>query len=114
MVIFIDNNGIFHSQDKLFTNSTLQEHRLYANFKKCSFWMKHFILGSYWCWNFSKSRLGHTGDGISVNPEKIEAIVHWKTPRNVTEIKSFPGLTGYYRRFIEGFSRIAKSLTNLT
>ena len=55
----------------------------------------------------------YTGDGISVDPEKVEAIIHWKTPRNVTEIKSFRGLAGYYRRFIEGFSKIAKPLTNL-
>ena len=62
------------------------------------------------------SFLGHiiTGDGISVDPKEIEAIVHWKTPRNVTEIKSFLGLAGYYRRFIKGFSKIAKPLTNLT
>ena len=62
------------------------------------------------------SFLGHviTGDGIAVDPEKIEAILSWKSPRNVTEVKSFLGLVGYYRRFIEGFSKIAKPLTNLT
>ena len=46
--------------------------------------------------------------------KKIEAIVFWKTPRNVTEVKSFLGLAGYYRRFIEEFSRRAKPLTSLT
>ena len=55
-----------------------------------------------------------TGNKILVDPEKIEAIVQWKTPKNVTKIKNFLGLAGYYRRFIEGFLKIAKPLTNLT
>ena len=60
--------------------------------------------------------MGHVIDdaGLHVDPEKIEAIVFWKTPRNVTEIKSFLELAGYYRRFIEGFFKIAKPLTTLT
>ena len=60
--------------------------------------------------------LGHIilKEGISVDLEKIEAVVFWKAPKNVTEIKSFLGLTGYYQRFIEGFSRIAKPMTSLT
>ena len=49
-----------------------------------------------------------------MDPEKVEAIIFWKTPKNVTEIKSFLRLVGYYRRFIEGFSKIAKSMTRLT
>jgi hypothetical protein len=49
--------------------------------------------------------------GISVDPEKIEAIVDWKAPTSVTEIRSFLGLAGYYRKFVEGFSSIAKPLT---
>ena len=49
-----------------------------------------------------------------MDPKKIETIVSWKIPRNVTEVKSFLGLAGYYRRFIEGFSKIARPLTNLT
>ena len=60
--------------------------------------------------------LGHVIDDASLHldPEKIEAIVFWKTPRNVVEVRSFLGLAGYYRRFIEGFSRRAKPLTSLT
>ena len=60
--------------------------------------------------------MGHviSEEGIEVDSEKVEAVVFWKTPKNVTEIKSFLGLDGYYRRFIEGFSKIAKPMTSLT
>ena len=52
-------------------------------------------------------------EGIRVNPTKIEAIVNWKPPRNVTEVRSFLGLAGYYRRFVRGLSVIASPLTKL-
>ena len=52
--------------------------------------------------------------GVSVDPQKIEAVVSWKTPKNVLEVMSFLGLAGYYRKFVEGFSRIAAPLTKLT
>ncbi|GJU61976.1 ribonuclease H-like domain-containing protein [Tanacetum coccineum] len=55
-----------------------------------------------------------TGIGIHVDPSKIEAVKNWKAPRTSTEVRSFLGLAGYYRRFIENFSKIAKSLTILT
>ncbi|KAG8481374.1 hypothetical protein CXB51_026156 [Gossypium anomalum] len=51
--------------------------------------------------------------GIKVDPRKIEAILEWKPPRSVTEIRSFLGLAGYYRRFVEGFSVLAALLTKL-
>ncbi|GJW32898.1 reverse transcriptase domain-containing protein [Tanacetum coccineum] len=54
------------------------------------------------------------GNGIHVDPSKIEAVKNWKAPRTLTEVRSFLGLAGYYRRFIENFSKIAKSLTILT
>ena len=59
--------------------------------------------------------LGHviSVEGISVDPQKIEAIVNWKLPTNVSEVRSFLGLAGYYRKFVEGFSKIATPLTNL-
>ncbi|GKA98648.1 putative reverse transcriptase domain-containing protein [Tanacetum coccineum] len=54
------------------------------------------------------------GNGIHVDPSKIEAAKNWKSPRTSTEVRSFLGLAGYYRRFIENFSKISKSLTILT
>lgn len=60
--------------------------------------------------------LGHvvSGKGITVDPAKIEAIVNWPRSTTVTKIRSFLGLVGYYRRFVEGFSRITSPLTQLT
>jgi len=52
--------------------------------------------------------------GIAVDPTKVEAVIKWESPRSTIEIKSFVGLTGYYRRFIEGFSKIVAPLTQLT
>ncbi|WVZ69537.1 hypothetical protein U9M48_018309 [Paspalum notatum var. saurae] len=68
----------------------LRKNQLYGKFSKCEFWLKKITL------------LGHvlTAEGVSVDPEKIEAVFNWKTPRNVTEIRSFLGLAKYYRRFI--------------
>ncbi|KAL5583507.1 hypothetical protein UlMin_015949 [Ulmus minor] len=56
----------------------------------------------------------HSFDGITVDPTKIEAVSRWSTPTSVTEIRSFLGLAGYYRRFVEGFSSLAAPLTALT
>ncbi|XP_070057925.1 uncharacterized protein, partial [Nicotiana tomentosiformis] len=60
--------------------------------------------------------LGHvvSAEGIKVDPKKIEVVQNWPRPTSVTEIRSFLGLTGYYRRFVEGFSSIASTLTRLT
>lgn len=60
--------------------------------------------------------LGHviSKEGISVNPKKVEAIVRWSRPANVSEIRSFLDLVGYYRRFVERFSKITAPLTQLT
>ena len=59
--------------------------------------------------------LGHevTIEGIQVYPRKIEAIVSWEPLKNVTEVRSFLGLAGYYRRFLEGLSKTAIPLTRL-
>ena len=60
--------------------------------------------------------LGHlvTANGVKPNPEKIEAVKNFKLPKNPTDVKSFLGLAGYYRKFIRNFSKIAKPLTELT
>ena len=55
-----------------------------------------------------------SGKGVSVDPQKIEKIVNWKPPTNVTEIQSFLGLAGYYRKVVKGFSKLADPLTKLT
>ena len=54
-----------------------------------------------------------SAEGTRVDPTKIEAVVNWKPPRNVTKVRSFLGLVGYYRRFVRGFSVIASSFTKL-
>ncbi|GJX48910.1 putative reverse transcriptase domain-containing protein, partial [Tanacetum coccineum] len=55
----------------------------------------------------------HLNQGIHVDPAKIESIKDWQSPKTPTEIRQFLSLVGYYRRFIEGFSKIAKSMTKL-
>ena len=54
-----------------------------------------------------------TQEGIAVDPEKVKAILGWKPPANLTDVRSFLGMAGYYRRFIEGFSTVAKPMTQL-
>ena len=77
---------------------------MYAKFSKCEFWLTEVRF------------LGHmvSASGVSVDPEKIEAMMIWERPKSVFEICSFLGLAGYYRRFIEDFSRLAAPMTRLT
>ena len=81
----------------------LKEKKLFAKLSKCDFLLKEV------------SFLSHivSAEGIRVDPTKIEAIVSWKSPRNVTKVRSFLGLVGYYRLFIKRFSIIASPLTKL-
>ena len=83
--------------------SCLREHKLYGKLSKCAFFQKEIHY------------LGHiiSGEGISVDPEKVNTIREWPIPKNAHEVCSFMGLAGYYRRFVEGFSKIAKPITNL-
>jgi hypothetical protein len=105
-LVFIDNILIY--------SKTLEEHlwkelkrlrreKLYAKLKKCKLWLD------------SVSFLGHliSKEGVAVEPKKVKAVVKWTRPINIFKIKSFLGLTSYYRRFIEGFSKLLGPLTAL-
>ncbi|MGI4599466.1 RNase H-like domain-containing protein, partial [Klebsiella pneumoniae] len=93
-----------HQEHLRIVLSTLREHQLYAKFSKCEFWLAEVRF------------LGHviSKEGISVDPTKIEAVVNWEQPKTVFEIRSFLGLAGYYRRFVQDFSRVSAPLTKLT
>ena len=93
-----------HSEHLRIVLQTLREWQLYSKLSKCQFWLDRVAF------------LGHviSVEGVSVDPKKIEAVVNWKPPKNVSEVKSFLGLAGYYRKFVEGFSKIAAPLTKLT
>ena len=82
----------------------LRDHQLYAKFSKCEFWL------------IKVRFLGHvvSASGMSVDLEKVEVVMSWERPKSVFEIRSFLGLVGYYRRFIEDFSRLTAPMTRLT
>jgi hypothetical protein len=81
----------------------LQDCQLYTKLSKCKFWISEVLF------------LGHiiNRDGLAVDPKKVALILDWEAPKDVRGIKSFIGMAGYYRRFIEGFSKIARPMTTL-
>ena len=109
VVVFIEDILVYskdaqeHEQHMKIVLQTLREKKLYAKLSKCVFWIKEV------------SFLGHivSAEGIRVDSTKIKAVVNWKPPRNVTDVRSFLGLVGYYRIFVRGFSVIASPLTKL-
>ena len=110
VVVFIDDILIYskdeveHEEHLRMILTRLKEHQLYAKFKKCEFWLSQVAF------------LGHivSKDGVVVDPAKVEAVKDWPRPKNALEVRIFLGLAGYYRRFVEGFFKIATPLTNLT
>ena len=110
IVVFIDDILIYsrtqeeHAEHLRLVLGVLREKQMYAKLSKCEFWMDEVQF------------LGHviSAQGIAVDPAKVEAVVKWESPKSATEIRSFVGLACYYRRFIEGFSKIVTPLTLLT
>jgi len=110
VVVFIDDILIYsrtreeHADHLRIVLEVLREHQLYGKLSKCEFWLDEVQF------------LGHviSSRGISVDPSKIETVLKWERPQTVTEVRSFLGLAGYYRRFVEGFSKMVSPLTQLT
>jgi hypothetical protein len=109
VLVFIDDILVYskteeeHEEHLKIVLQTLREHKLYAKFDKCDFYQRKI------------QYLGHviSEDGIAVDPEKIKSIMEWPIPKDVADIRSFMGITSYYQRFIEGFSKIAYPITSL-
>nr|GFB93326.1 putative reverse transcriptase domain-containing protein [Tanacetum cinerariifolium] len=110
VIVFIDDILIYSKDEKEHDEhlkailELLKKEELYAKFSKFEFWIPKVQF------------LGHVIDsqGIHVDPANIESVKDWVTPKSPTEIRQFLGLAGYYRRFISGFSKIAKPMTKLT
>ena len=109
VVVFIDDILIYskneeeHAEHLRIVLQHLRDHKLYAKFSKCDFWLTEVQF------------LGHivSKDGIFVDPSKIQDVLNWKAPTSIPEIRSFLGLAGYYRRFVSDFSKIARPMTEL-
>ncbi|GJR85206.1 putative reverse transcriptase domain-containing protein [Tanacetum coccineum] len=110
VIVFIDDILIYsktreeHEEHLGLVLELLKKERLYAKFSECEFWLREVqFLGNV-----------INGDGIHVDPSKIEVVKNWEAPRTPSKVHSFLGLAGYYSRFIKNFFKIAKPLTILT
>jgi hypothetical protein len=109
IVVFIDDILVYsrneeeHEGHLRLVLQKLRDHKLYAKLSKCEFWLKQVGF------------LGHvvSKGGISVDPSKDQDVLSSKAPTSVSDIWSFLGLAGYYRRFIEGFLNLSKPMTEL-
>ena len=109
VVVFIDDILVYskseqeHEEHLHLVLGTLRRHQLYAKFSKCQFWLKEVAF------------LGHvvSEGGILVDPALVKSVLKRNAPTNQTEVRSFLGLAGYYHKFVQGFSSIARPLTQL-
>ncbi|GKF58800.1 putative reverse transcriptase domain-containing protein, partial [Tanacetum coccineum] len=110
VIVFIDDTLVYsmtreeHEVHLGLVLELLKKEKLYAKFSKCEFWLREV--------QFLRHVIN--GDGIHVDPTKIKTLENWEAPRTPSKVHSFLGLVGYYCRFIENFSKIAKPLTVLT
>ena len=102
-ILVYSKNEEEHKEHLRLVLEKLREHQLYAKFSKCEFWVKEF--------GFLEHVI--SGEGIAVDPTKVASITKWLAPPSLGEIRSFLGLTSYYRRFIENFSNTAKPMVEL-
>jgi hypothetical protein len=109
VIVFIDDILIFsktmeeHEEHLRLVLEKLRSNQLHAKFSKCEFWLTEVAF------------LGHviSAGGVSIDPGKVKDVLNWMPPTTISEIQSFLGLVGYYRRFIKDFSKIAKPMTKL-
>ena len=109
MIVYLDDIVVYsktideHLQQLELVFKRLRQHKLYAKLEKCKFMQREIKF------------LGHiiSANGIKVNPAKVKAITDWPTPHTVKHVRSFLGISGYYRRFINNYSKVAAPLTEL-
>jgi hypothetical protein len=110
VVVFLDDIVIYsqtkeeHERHLSLVIDSLRKNQFYVKMKKCAFWLSEVTF------------LGHVINqhGISIDPKNVVSMVNWQRAATMTEIRSFLGLAGYYRHFVQNFSSIAKPLTRLT